>query len=154
LLSYDSDAERARLLIATGFLAVGTKNLDEMDVVQFAADIIDEQLDSVTRATMASSIACARCHDHKFDPFSMKDYYALTGIFTSAKTYFGTYITPINGRGGDPLPLPRVAGQQIFEKPITAKQAAANKAELEQLVKDAANAKTIVDALKISYRTG
>ncbi len=49
LLPYDGDAERARLLIATGFLAVGPKNLDEGNAQQFAADLIDEQIDAVTR---------------------------------------------------------------------------------------------------------
>ena len=73
LLPSGNDAERARLLIATGFLAIGPKNLDEMNPLQFAADVADEQLDTVTRAVMASSVACARCHDHKFDPFSMQE---------------------------------------------------------------------------------
>src|SRR5690606_36384428 len=113
LLPADSDEERARLLIATGYLAVGPKNLEEGDERQFFADIVDEQIDSLSRGVMASSIACARCHDHKFDPYSMEDYYALAGIFNSTKTYFGTYVTPANRVGGEPLRLPRVAGQKI-----------------------------------------
>jgi hypothetical protein len=56
LLPYENDAERARLLIATGFLALGPKNLDEADAVQFAADVIDEQIDTVTRAVIGQSI--------------------------------------------------------------------------------------------------
>ncbi|HMC11635.1 MAG TPA: DUF1549 domain-containing protein, partial [Pirellulaceae bacterium] len=59
LLPYETAAERARLLIATGFLAIGPKNLDEGNQLQFAADLIDEQIDAVTRAVMASSVACA-----------------------------------------------------------------------------------------------
>ena len=47
-----------------------------MNMAQFFADLVDEQIDTVTRAVMASTVACARCHDHKFDPFSMTDYYA------------------------------------------------------------------------------
>ncbi len=114
LLPYETDAERARLLIATGFLALGPKNLDEASPVQFAADLVDEQIDTLTRAVMASSVACARCHDHKFDPYSMDDYYALAGIFTSTKAYFGTHVSPANRMGGDPLVLPRGANQPIF----------------------------------------
>ncbi|MCC6883355.1 MAG: DUF1549 domain-containing protein [Verrucomicrobiales bacterium] len=81
--------ERARLLIATGFLAMGTKGLNEMNRKQFDADLVDEQIDTVTRAILAQSVACARCHDHKFDPFHMRDYYALAGIFGSTRTFFG-----------------------------------------------------------------
>ena len=118
LLPSDNDAERARLLIATGFLAIGPKNLDEMNPLQFAADVADEQIDTVTRAVMASSVACARCHDHKFDPFSMQDYYALAGVFASTRTYFGTAVSPSNRIGGDPLVLPRGADAPILHPSI------------------------------------
>ncbi len=119
MLPYDDDAERARLLTATGFLAVGTKNLGENDDRKFKADLVDEQIDALTRAVMGSSVACARCHHHKFDPFSMEDYYGLAGIFASSKTYFGTFVSPANNRGGDPLVLPRVSGQKIFHKGLS-----------------------------------
>jgi len=85
LLPCQNETERARLLIATGFLAVGPKNLEEGNTKQFAADVIDEQIDAVTRAVVAQSVACARCHNHKFDPFAMEDYYAMVGIFSSTK---------------------------------------------------------------------
>ncbi len=81
LLPAENDHERARLLIATGFLAFGPKNLDEADEKQFAADVIDEQIDTVSRAVLGASIACARCHDDKFEPYSMPDYYDLAGVF-------------------------------------------------------------------------
>ena len=133
LLPYDGDVERARLLIATGFLALGPKNLEEANPRQFAADVVDEQIDTVTRAVMASSVACARCHDHKFDPFSMQDYYALAGVFTSTRTYFGTFVSPSNRIGGDPLPLPRGANQPIFHPSIPAERVASLKAQLAAL---------------------
>lgn len=119
LLPFDNDAQRARLLTATGFLAVGTKNLGENNDAKFQADLVDEQIDSLTRAVMGSSVACARCHDHKFDPFSMNDYYALAGIFASTKTFFGTFTSPANNRGGHPLVLPRVEGQKIFHASLS-----------------------------------
>jgi hypothetical protein len=152
LLPYESDAERARLLIATGFLALGPKNLDEGNAAQFAADLVDEQIDTVTRAVTASSVACARCHNHKFDPYSMDDYYALAGIFTSTKTYFGTHVSPANRMGGDPLVLPRGANQPIFHpslKPVKVEELknklAALKAERPQ---------TLTDALRIFWTSG
>ncbi len=122
LLPYQDDVERARLLTATGFLAVGTKNLGENSDAKFKADLVDEQIDSLSRAVLGSSIACARCHHHKFDPFSMEDYYGLAGIFASSKTFFGTFTSPANNRGGDPLVLPRVPGQEILHSSMPAKQ--------------------------------
>ncbi len=139
LLPYDNEAERARLLIATGFLALGPKNLDEADAQQFVADVIDEQIDTVTRAVLASSIACARCHDHKFDPFTMHDYYALKGIFASSKTYFGTYVTPTNRLGGDPLPLPCGANLPIFHQGHAPQHVAQLKKQLADLRKESAD---------------
>ena len=118
LLPAESDAERARLLIATGFLAFGTKGLNEMNRAQFVADLADEQLDTVTRAVLAQSVACARCHDHKFDPFHMQDYYALAGVFRSTETFFGTWIDSENNVGGDLIILPPLDGQLIPNKSI------------------------------------
>jgi cytochrome c553 len=133
LLPAKDDAERAQLLIATGFLAFGAKGLNEMNKQQFAADVVDEQLDALTRAVMASSIACARCHDHKTDPFAMEDYYALAGIFQSTKTHFGTWIDSENNNGGDLITLPRLPGQLIPNKSIGPKRVAELKAQLAKL---------------------
>jgi hypothetical protein len=171
LLPFDSPQERARLLIATGFLAVGTKNLDAMNAQQFQADIVDEQIDTTTRAILGSSVACARCHDHKFDPFSMKDYYALAGIFASTKTYFGTAVSPANRVGGDPLPLPNEAGLPVYHKSIKPEKVAQLKADMAKLRqeekdgraavfkaikegRDASGIFTLQDALRIFWRTG
>ena len=77
-------------IVATGFLAMGPKSLNERDKEIFNMDIVDEQIEVVGRSTMALTINCARCHDHKFDPVSQEDYYALAGIFTSSKTHYGT----------------------------------------------------------------
>jgi hypothetical protein len=49
----------------------------------FLTDDWDERIDAVSRGLMGVSIGCARCHDHKFDPFTQKDYYALQGVFAS-----------------------------------------------------------------------
>ena len=136
LLPFKVKAERARLLNATGFLALGPKNLDEGNPLQFNADLIDEQIDTVGRAVMAHSIACARCHDHKSDPYTMEDYYALAGIFASTKTYFGTFVSPANQMGGDPLRLPNIDGQLIFQKSITTHRVQELKNQLAALKKE------------------
>ncbi|MCY3776696.1 MAG: DUF1549 domain-containing protein [Candidatus Aminicenantes bacterium] len=71
---------------ATGFLSLGPKMLAEDDPVKMRMDIIDEQLDTSFRAFLGLTVGCARCHDHKFDPVSIRDYYSLAGIFRSSKT--------------------------------------------------------------------
>ena len=49
----------------------------------FLTDDWDERIDAVSRGVLGISVACARCHDHKFDPVTTKDYYALMGVFAS-----------------------------------------------------------------------
>ncbi len=171
LLPYESPQERARLLIATGFLAVGAKNLDEANGFQFLADVIDEQIDAVSRAVLANSIACARCHDHKFDPFTMRDYYALAGVFVSTQTFFGTAVSPANRVGGDPLPLPIEAMLPILHKGIPAARVQKLKDELAALKQEEQDGRaavrkavaegrdpegifTLRDALRIFWRSG
>ena len=133
LLPAKDDAERARLLIATGFLAFGAKGLNEMSKAQFAADLADEQLDTVTRAVMASSVACARCHDHKTEPFSMEDYYSLAGIFKSTQTFYGTWIDSENNNGSHLIRLPDLPGQLIPNRPLTAGRVTQLKEQRAQL---------------------
>ena len=89
LLPIESDQEWADNVIATGFLAVGAKLVGEEDQQAFFADLVDEQIDATTRAFLATTVACARCHDHKFDPIPQADYYALAGIFRSTTTHYG-----------------------------------------------------------------
>ena len=73
-------------LIATGFLSLGPKVLAEVDEKKMEMDIIDEQVDTIGRAFLGLTLGCARCHDHKFDPVSTRDYYALAGVFQSTRT--------------------------------------------------------------------
>jgi hypothetical protein len=61
-----------------GFLTVGRRFLNNPH------DIIDDRIDLIGRGLMGLTIACARCHDHKFDPIAQKDYYALYGVFASS----------------------------------------------------------------------
>ncbi|TVQ03258.1 MAG: DUF1549 domain-containing protein [Planctomycetaceae bacterium] len=90
LLPSDSDEQRDRQVIATGFLAIGPKGLNERNPHQFAIDLADEQIDAFSQAFLGVTIACARCHDHKFDPVTHRDYTALAGIFLSSQTLYGT----------------------------------------------------------------
>jgi hypothetical protein len=77
----------ADLVTATGFLAVGKrygyKPSPDFQHLDFA-----DAIDSVGRSLLGLSLGCARCHDHKFDPVSVADYYALYGIFESTQWAF------------------------------------------------------------------
>lgn len=89
LLPIADKQEWADNLIATGFLAVGVKLVGEVDQQKYFADLVDEQIDTTTRAFLGTSVACARCHDHKFDPIPQTDYYAMAGIFRATETHYG-----------------------------------------------------------------
>jgi cytochrome c553 len=84
LLPAASQAERDGQLTATGFLALGVCDVNQRFAVRFVMDNIDEQIDTLGRAVLGLAIGCARCHDHKFDPIPIADYYALAGIFHSS----------------------------------------------------------------------
>src|SRR5262245_32726093 len=62
-------------LAALGYLTLGRRFLNNPH------DIIDDRIDVVTRGFMGLTVGCARCHDHKFDPIPIADYYSLYGIF-------------------------------------------------------------------------
>jgi hypothetical protein len=109
LMKSDDPKVKAERLIATGFLAIGPKTLNERSGVKFELDIADEQIDVTSQAFLGITAACARCHDHKFDPIPQSDYYALAGIFRSTETCYGT-VRYINAqRQGPLLPLPKEA---------------------------------------------
>ncbi len=65
-------------LAALGFLTLGRRFLNNPH------DIIDDRIDVTMRGLQGLTVACARCHDHKFDPIPQKDYYSLYGVFASS----------------------------------------------------------------------
>ena len=83
LLPHESEEQRQEHLIATGFLAIGVKDVNQRFKVRFTMDNIDEQIDAFSQAFLGLTVSCARCHDHKFDPISTKEYYGIAGIFHS-----------------------------------------------------------------------
>ena len=74
----ESEKDKSKLA-ALGFLTVGKRFMGVEN------DVLDDRIDVVTKGLMAMTAACARCHDHKFDPIPTKDYYALHGIFNSSQ---------------------------------------------------------------------
>ena len=110
LLPASSDADRAEHIVATGYLALGTKSHNARGKPQFQMDLADEQLDAATQGMLGLTVACARCHDHKFDPITQKDYYAVAGIFLSTDTRFGTFEGQQNNHATPLIELPRESG--------------------------------------------
>ena len=74
-------------ITATGFLVLGAKVLAEPDREKLEMDTIDEQLDTMGKVFLGMTFGCVRCHDHKFDPITQADYYALAGILKSTQTF-------------------------------------------------------------------
>ena len=93
----DPEEIDADALVATGMLAIADFVPGDVDKDQMIADYVNDQVDVVGRAFLGMTIACARCHDHKFDPVSTEDYYSLAGIF------FSTRLIPGPVPGNTPL---------------------------------------------------
>ena len=86
--------EDKRPLAAMGFLTLGRRFLNNPH------DIIDDRIDVVSRGFMGLTVGCARCHEHKYDPIPMADYYSLYGVFASShepgdKPFISEAIDPI-----------------------------------------------------------
>ena len=69
--------------ISTSFFWLGERLNGAIDSVKARADEVDNQIDILSKAFLGLTVACARCHDHKFDPIPTADYYALAGVLHS-----------------------------------------------------------------------
>jgi cytochrome c553 len=83
-------------LIATTFLSNGVWDRGDADKEKIVSDMVDDQIDTVGKAFLGLTLGCARCHDHKFDPVSQEDYYALAGIF-----YSSHILKDLGAKGGE-----------------------------------------------------
>ena len=122
-------------IAALGFLTLGRRFLNNPH------DIIDDRLDVVMRGTMSLTIGCARCHDHKFDPITAKDYYALAGVFASCD------------EDSDPSKLPLLPGGKAdaaYEKQ-RAKPVAELRATDEKIARHVSAAVKIATGVWIPY---
>src|SRR5690606_5788697 len=85
LLPAETQEERDANRIATGYLALSKRfGQNPRDFVH----TLDDTVDNVGKAFLGLTVSCARCHDHKFDPIPIEDYYALYGIFESTTYTF------------------------------------------------------------------
>jgi hypothetical protein len=78
--------DRHTRIAPLGLFALGPVYYAEnVEKAKATADEWDDRIDTLTRGVLGLTVACARCHDHKYDPISMHDYYGLAGVFASSK---------------------------------------------------------------------
>jgi len=128
----DSSSSSSSLnpLVATTVYAIGNWGGGDADKEKLLTDIVDDQIDLTGRAFLGLTLACARCHDHKFDPIPTTDYYGLAGIF------FSSHILPDVGpktNGPNMLKIPLAPPEEIARR----EKLKAQLAELEKLSKPA-----------------
>jgi cytochrome c553 len=114
-------------LVATGVYVIGEWGTGDADKEKMLTDIVDDQIDVTGKAFLGLTLACARCHDHKFDPIPTEDYYSLAGIF------FSSHILPNPGQktaGSAVLRLPLASPQELDKR----KQDQTRVAELGQQI--------------------
>ena len=102
--AYEAAEDREDRLVATSMLSFGTKRHNSGGMA-YRMEIVDDQIDITCRAILGMTVACARCHDHKFDPIPTRDYYSLAGIFLSTEPLYGTIQQKYSNNPTDLLPL-------------------------------------------------
>ena len=136
LLPHANDADQRDHLVATAYLLLGAHNYEEQDKRLLEMDVVDEQLDTISRGLLGMTVACARCHDHKFDPIPTADYYALAGIFRSTHTLIHENVSKWTTR---PLPTEPAdaAAVAAYEKSLAENEAKLVAARASKKPKDA-----------------
>ena len=82
-------------LIGTTFYRFGEAGHDDcLGFKEIGLDVLDNQIDTVSKSFQGLTVSCARCHDHKLDTISTKDYYALSGVLHSARYVTRTIDSP------------------------------------------------------------
>lgn len=83
-------AKQADMITATGFLVLGDVEIVAVDKLKMEHDLIDNQVSKIGTAFLGQTLGCVRCHDHKFDPIGLQDYYAIAGMFRSTDSTYKT----------------------------------------------------------------
>ncbi len=154
LMKADTIPERAENITATGFLMVGDVEIVEPDKAKLEADHIDTQVSKIGTAFLGMTLGCVRCHDHKFDPIALTDYYGIAGMLRSSpsthKIPFGVW-SLLNSTDLPETPEQREARLKIeadYEKKITALKAEQSQLAMEKKTVEAELAKVMKDDAK------
>jgi hypothetical protein len=116
-----SDPDSFGKLVALGFQGLGAEYHRGSVAAQVIADELDDRIDTLTRGLLGLTVACARCHDHKYDPIPTRDYYSLAAAY--------------NGSNLDMRPLvdqPTVDRFRTWEKKVKELEASIKKADKEK----------------------
>lgn len=105
-------------LIATTFLSNGVWDRGDADKEKIISDMVDDNIGVIGKAFLGLTLDCARCHDHKFDPISTEDYYALAGMF-----YSSHILKDLGAKGGN---------YTVNRVPLLGPKALARRAELQK----------------------
>lgn len=141
LLPSDNEAERYERILATGYLAIARRFGGNRTGEHYLT--LEDTIDNVGRGLLGSSISCARCHDHKFDPITMSDYYGLYGIFESTRFPFPG--AEVDKKQSDFVPLMSAAELEALRAPHQARLAALD-AEVKTLETAEAAAKQLPES--------
>ncbi|MBL8865626.1 MAG: DUF1549 domain-containing protein, partial [Planctomycetia bacterium] len=154
LMKADTIPERAENITATGFLMVGDVEIVEPDKAKLEADHIDTQVSKIGTAFLGMTLGCVRCHDHKFDPIALTDYYGIAGMLRSSpsthKIPFGVW-SLLNSTDLPETTEQREARLKIegdHEKKITALKAEQSQLAMEKKTVEAELAKVMKDDAK------
>ena len=119
-------------LVATTFLANGAYDFADSDKEKMVSDIVDDNIDTVGKTFLGLTLGCSRCHDHKFDPISNEDYYALAGIF-----YSSHFLRDLGPKGDNyiRLRMPLVSNAETMKRDQHLERIETLKAKLKKLDK-------------------
>ncbi len=119
-------------LIATTFLSNGVWDRGDADKEKIVSDMVDDNIDTIGKTFLGLTFGCARCHDHKFDPISTEDYYALAGVF-----YSSHILKELGAKGGEYTMnrAPLVPAAVVAQRQQQEQQLAAVNAQLDEFDK-------------------
>jgi hypothetical protein len=134
-------------LVATCMYVIGNWPGGDADRRKMMTDIVDDQVDVTGRAFLGVTLACARCHDHKFDPISQRDYYGMAGIF------FSSHFLPSPGSptsGSAILRFPIASPAELERRKVYGQKVA----DAQKRMEDFADAQYVKLAKSLIPRTG
>ena len=111
--------------IGAGFFVLGEGTHSPVDIREEQMRRIDNQLDVLSKTFLGLTLACARCHDHKFDPITSQDYYAMAGhlassrhqqAFIDAPDRIGKFAKRLCAARGKVIAILREAGDQLPDR--------------------------------------
>ena len=112
LAERESDMSTADLIIATGYWAIARRFGADGDKDMYLT--YDDAIDNLGKAVMGLSVSCARCHDHKYDPITTRDYYGLYGMLSSTRFAFPG--TELKSKPRDMVPIGSSADKQLMTR--------------------------------------